>query len=45
MCNMIWTIATYDNSENVVIIHTSHWGCDEINAGNIKLTAIEQWED
>jgi hypothetical protein len=27
---------------NVVIIHTSHWGCDEINAGNIKLTAICQ---
>jgi len=27
---------------NLIVIHTSHWGCDEVNAGNIQLTAICQ---
>jgi hypothetical protein len=28
--------------DNIVVIHTSHWGCDELGGGDIKLTAICQ---
>ena len=28
--------------DNIVVVHTSHWGCSELGGGNIKLTAICQ---
>ena len=28
--------------DNLIVIHTSHWGCSELDGGNIKLTAICQ---
>ena len=28
--------------DNIVVIHTSHWGCNELGGGDIKMTAICQ---